>query len=190
VFEWLSGWSCASVVEWVRLLGCVGGWVHSPTPSTTYPPTHHLPTQLPTEPPTQPLNHPVSNILSATGLKTMEDKAIGHGVWFDPVVGQGGYDMVQVTVPDSNLPTKIFLRFVQATRGKKHDLKFRFMLAFIAALVTLGFEMVGVDVVILVPAGECGAFTLGNVYSNNQFSEASGNTRKKIDVRVAGMHRS
>lgn len=132
----------------------------------------------------------VSHILSVDGLNTVEDEAITHGVWFDPIVGQGGYDMTQVTVPDSALPTKIFVRFVQVTRGKKHDLKLKFMLAFIAALTARGFVMVGVDVVILVPAGNCGAFKLGTVYSDKTFSQACGTTWAKADVRVAGMDRS
>ena len=79
------------------------------------------------------------------------------------IFNQGGYDAAQVTVPDKILPGKIFVRFVQITRSKTHILKLRYMYELLTSLCSIGFQIYGVEVVFVVPAGNCSTFKLGEV---------------------------
>ncbi len=100
------------------------------------------------------------------------------GAWLVPKRwNQGGYDAAQI------LPASI--RFVQVTRAQTHSLKLTYMRALISALVGNGRSVQSVDIVVVVPAGQCHEFQVGNVESHLREWSWS-----KEHVRIAGLKRS
>jgi hypothetical protein len=124
-------------------------------------------------------NDLVGGMIDQDGVQVHHNKLnVVDYAWLAPKRwNQGAYDAAQV-LPDS-------IRFVQVTRGQMHSLKLQYMRTLIAALVQIGRTVETVDVVFVVPEGNCNDFTLGRVTSQ---LDDWGWTRDQI--RVAGFARS
>jgi hypothetical protein len=132
-------------------------------------------------------------------FETFENKfKLGDGFWLLPkLFNQGGYDAVQVELPDPDQPTHIHVRFVQVTRSDTHTLKLQYMVALLKALVSIGFEVKNVLVDFVVPADQCNSFNLGP--TSGDLREITGLVWKSPaasefcpdgHIRVAGLERT
>jgi hypothetical protein len=118
---------------------------------------------------------------------------VANNSWLVPkLFNQGGYDAVQVLVPDAGQAFHIIVRFVQITRSNTHTLKLNYMLELLSALVAIGFTVVGVLVDFVVSAGNCGDFKLGSTsgtLSNFGWEQPASKEFGRC-IRVAGYERT
>ena len=118
---------------------------------------------------------------------------VTNNSWLVPkLFNQGGYDAVQVLVPDAGQDLHIHVRFVQVTRSNTHTLKLKYMLELLSALVAIGFKVDGVLVDFVVPAGHCGDFKLGSTsgsLDNFGWRQPAPNEFGRY-IRVAGFERT
>lgn len=128
------------------------------------------------------------------GAETFQNKfSVANGSWLLPkLFNQGGYDAVQVVTPEPSQATHIHVRFVQVTRSNTHTLKLKYMLELLRALVAIGFTVDNVLVDFVVPAGQCGEFTLGSTSGSlDNFSWQHPATNEFGQrIRVAGFERT
>ena len=102
-------------------------------------------------------NDLVGNVIPQSVPEAKENLlGVTDGAWLVPKRwNQGGYDAAQI------LATSV--RFVQVTRGSTHSLKLQYMRALIDALVAINRRIESVDVVFVVPVGDCKKFNLSSV---------------------------